>query len=191
MTTASIAQSTSSCRATVDIVCTAFAMIDTATSIAIAITTMHIDQQSVFAINAPIEIESMVVATISHKMGYKKSRSNSKVLSPIHSFLDKQAKHTWVECSTNVDNQTNPTLQRAMDTHHAAINKCYHSNDDRSGMDSSPTGAVDDNGSVNRCLFSNNNNNFATFLDPPLPAHKKKFAEKNIEHREKLAKKSG
>ncbi len=151
---------------------------------------MHIDQQSAFATNAPLEIESMVVATISHKMGYKKSRSNSKVLSPIHSFLDKQAKHTWVECSINADNQTNLTSQSAMDAHHAAINKCYHGNDDRSRMDSSPTGAVDDNGSVNRCLFSNNNN-FATFLAPPLPAHKKNFTEKNIEHREKPAKKRG
>jgi hypothetical protein len=151
----------------------------------------HLDQQSAFAINAPLEIESIVVASISHNMGYKKSRSISKVLCPIHSFLDKQAKHTWVKCSINADNQTNPTLQSAIDAHLAAINNCYLINDDRSRMDSSPTEVVDDNGSVDRCLFSNDNNNFATFLAPPLPAHKKKFAEKNIEHMEKPAKKRG
>ncbi len=50
-------------------------------------------------------------------------------------------------------------------------------------------GAIDDNGSVDRCLFSNSNNNIATFLAFPLPARKKKGAEGNVKCREKPAKK--
>jgi hypothetical protein len=71
-----------------------------------------------------------------------------------------------------------------------AINSHYLSNDDRSAMDSYHTGATyNDNSSVDCCLFSDNNNIFATFLDLPLSVCKKKATERNIERREKPAKK--
>jgi hypothetical protein len=47
---------------------------------------------------------------------------------------------------------------------------------------------ANDDKSINRRLYSNFNDNFATFLAPLLSVHKK-VAEKNIEHREKLNKK--
>jgi hypothetical protein len=155
-------------------------MINATTLIMIAITTMHVDRQSIFAMYAPLATESTT------KLGYKKSRSNGKVLCPIHSFPD-----LW-QCICGLSAlRIRPTResQYVVDAHHAAIDNCYLSNDNRSGMDISHMGAIDDNGSVDRCLFSNSNNNIATFLAFPLPARKKKGAEGNVKCREKPAKK--
>jgi hypothetical protein len=56
-------------------------------------------------------------------------------------------------------------------------------------MDSYHVEAADDNiRNIRRCLFSNNDDNFATFLAPLLSVCKK-AAEKDAEHREKPAKK--
>jgi hypothetical protein len=85
-TTACIVQSTSLYCATADVVCMVIVMINATTSIAIAITTMIVDWQTVFATNAPLATESMVVATISQTLGFKKNRSNGKVLLPYPLF---------------------------------------------------------------------------------------------------------
>jgi hypothetical protein len=51
--------------------------------------------------------------------------------------------------------------------------------------------AVDDDLSVGCCSYSNNNDNFATFLDLTTPLSKKKAAEKDGQCREKPEKRRG
>jgi hypothetical protein len=123
------------------------------------------------------------------KAGYKKPRSNGKVRGPIHSFPDKPARHTWAECLENLANQKKPASQSTVDAHHTLINNCYLSNDDGSAMDSDCTKAANNKDrSINRRLFSNFDDNFATFLAPPLSVCTK-AAEKNVERSDKPAKK--
>ncbi len=119
------------------------------------------------------------------KLGYEKPKSNSKVLCPIHSFPDKPAKHSSADCSKNPANQKKPAPQSGVNTHHAAINNCYLSNDHRSQMDVDHTEAADNQNLDHRSL-STYNNSFVTFKAPPPPAHKK-VAEK-VERGNKLVK---
>jgi hypothetical protein len=58
------------------------------------------------------------------KLDYEKPKSNGKVPCPIHSFLDKLAKHLWADCSKNSANQKKPALQSAVNAHHAVIDNC-------------------------------------------------------------------
>jgi hypothetical protein len=88
----------------------------------------------------------------------------------------------------NLANQKKPALQSTVDAHHTAIKNCYLSNDDWSAMDSNCMEAANDNRSINRCLYSNFDNDFTTFLDCP-PSARKKGAERNVECKEKPAKK--
>jgi hypothetical protein len=69
------------------------------------------------------------------KLGYEKPKSNSKVPCLIHSFPDKPAKHLWADCLENPANQKKPAPQSVVDAHHAAINNCNLSDDDRSPME--------------------------------------------------------
>jgi hypothetical protein len=120
------------------------------------------------------------------KLGYEKPKSNGKVPCPIHSFPDKPAKHSWADCSENPANQQKQALQSAVSAHHAAANNHYLSNDDRSPMELDHNEAVDDQ-SLNRCSFSDHNNNaFVTFKAPPPPACKK--VEEKVERDNRSAK---
>ncbi len=40
-------------------------------------------------------------------------------------------KHSWANCSKNPANQKKPALQSIVNTHHAAIDNCYLSNNNR------------------------------------------------------------
>jgi hypothetical protein len=120
------------------------------------------------------------------KSGYEKPRSNGKVPCPIHSFLDKPAKHKWANCFENLANQKKPALQSTVDAHHALINNCYLSDNDHSAMESDRTEAANDQ-SLDHLLFSDFDDAFVTFL-APLPPACKKVAEK-VERRDKPAKK--
>jgi hypothetical protein len=120
------------------------------------------------------------------KLDYEKPKSNSKIPCPIHSFPDKPVKHSWADCSKNPANQQKQALWSAVSAHHAAIDNRFLSNDDRSPMELDHTEAVN-NQSLNRCSFSNcNDNAFMTFKAPP-PPEPKKAAEK-VERDNRLAK---
>jgi hypothetical protein len=160
----------------------------TSSTIAIVIMTMNLDQQNALALNTPLPTGKMTVVTINQKKaGYKKPRSNGKVPCPIYSFPDNLAIHTWVECSRNPANQKKLALQSAVDAHHTTNANCYLSDDNRSAMDSNCTEAADNKRSINRRLFSNFNDNFVTFLAPPLSACKK--VAENVKPSKKPAKK--
>ncbi len=112
----------------------------------------------------PLQQEIFQLQQSAKKADYEKSRSNSKVPCPIHSFPDKPTKHTWTECLENPANQRKPALQSRVNAHHTTTNNCYLSNDDKSAMDSSYTGAAEkDNNSVHCCLFSDNNDKYSPF----------------------------
>jgi hypothetical protein len=73
-----------------------------------------------------------------------------------------------------------------VNAHHAAINNCYLSNDNRSPIEPDHTEAAN-NQSLNCCSFSNYNNNaFVTFEAPPPPVRKK--AAEKVKCNNKLAK---
>jgi hypothetical protein len=112
------------------------------------------------------------------KSGYEKPRSNGKVPCPFHSFPNKTAKHTWANCSEKPANQKKPALQSTVNAHHAAIDNCYLSNDDRSAMELDCTEAANDQ-SLDHCLFSTFDDAFVTFLARP-PTARKKAAEKVV-----------
>jgi hypothetical protein len=159
--------------------------IGTSIAIAIAITPTMTNgkQQNALVSSAP------AIATGRNqprKLGYEKPKSNGKVPCPIHSFPDKPAKHSWANCSKNPTNQKKLALQSMVDAHHATIDDCYLSNNDRSAMESDHTEAVDDQ-NLDRCLPSNYNDAFITFLAPPPPACTK--AAEKVEHGNKPAKK--
>jgi hypothetical protein len=95
-------------------------------------------------------------------------------------------KHLWADFSKNPANQQKQALRSAVSAHHAAINNHYLSDDDHNPMESDHTGAVDDQ-SLDRCSFTNYNNNpFMTFEAPPPPARKK--AAEKVKRDNRLAK---
>ncbi len=56
-----------------------------------------------------------------NNLDYEKPKSNSNVLHPIHSFLDKLAKHSWADCFKNLANQRKQALQSMVNAHHAKV----------------------------------------------------------------------
>jgi hypothetical protein len=94
--------------------------------------------------------------------------------------------HTWANCSENPANQKKLASQSAVDAHHTMNKNRYLSDDNCSAMESDCTEAAN-NQSLDRCLSSNFDNAFVTFL-APLPPGWKKAAEK-VKHRDKPAKK--
>ncbi len=128
------------------------------------------------------------------KLGYEKLKRNVKVSCPIYSFLDKPVKHLWADCSKNQANQRKQAPRSAVNAHHAAIDNCYLSIDDRSLMKSDNTEATNDH-SLNCHLTRDYNDSFVSFEAPlplvafeaPPPPACKKVAEK-VKHPNRSAK---
>jgi hypothetical protein len=109
-------------------------------------------------------------------LGHEKPRSNGKVPCPIHSLLDKLAKHSCADCSENPANQRMQAPQSTISAHHAAIDNHYRSNN-CSPMELDHTEGVDDQSLDRHSLSDYNDNAFVTFKAPPPPV-RKKTAEK-------------
>jgi hypothetical protein len=108
------------------------------------------------------------------KLGHERPKSIDKAPSPINSFPDKLAKHSWADYSENLANQRKQAPQSAVSAHHGAVNNRYLSDDNnRSPMEADHMEAVNDQSLDRHSLSNYNNNTFVTFKAPPPPACKK------------------